>query len=176
MLSECYDADPTFDYATVRRREGPLWKLITERPMHLLDPQYTSWDELILSAIDEEIAEAKQQGATVLNERKWSDYNPPMFRHPLSPALPFAGRWLDMPVRPLAGDLYTIQVHSGSIGSSERMVVSPGHENEGIMHMPTGESGHPLSPFYANSHEAWVNGDPTPFLPGPAEHSLTLTP
>jgi penicillin G amidase len=176
VLSECFDADPTFDYATVRRREGPLWKLITERPMHLLDPQYTSWDGLILSTIDEEIAEAKQQGASALNDRKWSDYNPSMFRHPLSPALPFGGRWLDMPVRPLAGDLYTIQVHSGSIGSSDRMVVSPGHEDEGIMHMPTGQSGHPLSPFYANSHEAWVNGDPTPFLPGPAEHSLSLLP
>ena len=44
------------------------------------------------------------------------------------------------------------------------------------MHMPTGQSGHPLSPYYANSHDAWINGDPTPFLPGPAEHSLTLTP
>ena len=28
--------------------------------------------------------------------------------------------------------------------------------------------------FYANSHDAWVNGDPTPFLPGPPEHTLTL--
>ena len=176
VLSECFEADQTFDYATVRRREGPIWKLITEKPMHLLDPQYASWDELTLSTIDEEIAEAKQQGVTALNDRKWSDYNPSMFRHPLSPALPFVGRWLDMPIRRLAGDLYTIQVHSGSIGSSDRMVVSPGHENEGIMHMPTGQSGHPLSPFYANSHEAWVNGDPTPFLPGPAEHSLSLLP
>ena len=75
-----------------------------------------------------------------------------------------------------AGDLYTIQVHSGSLGASERMVVSPGHEAEGIMHMPTGQSGHPLSPFYSNSHDAWVTGEPTPFLPGPAEHTLTLTP
>ena len=98
------------------------------------------------------------------------------YRHPLSAALPFVGRWLDMPMRPLAGDLYTIQVHSGSLGASERMVVSPGHEAEGIMHMPTGQSGHPLSPFYSNSHDAWVNGDPTPFLPGPAEHVLTLMP
>jgi penicillin amidase len=99
-----------------------------------------------------------------------------MYRHPLSPAIPFAGHWLDMPAKALAGDLYTIQVHSGSLGASERMVVSPGHEDEGIMHMPTGQSGHPLSPFYASSHEAWVNGDPTPFLPGPAEYSLTLLP
>ncbi len=176
VLSECYEADQTFDYATVRRREGPLWKLVNEKPMHLLDPRYSSWDELILATIDEVITETIQRGSSALGEHKWSEYNVTMFRHPLSPAIPFAGRWLDMPAKPLAGDLYTIQVHSGSLGSSERMVVSPGHENEGIMHMPTGQSGHPLSPFYANSHEAWVNGDPTPFLPGPAEYSLTLTP
>jgi len=176
VLSECYEADATFDYATVRRREGPIWKLVNEKPMHLLDPQYSSWDELILSTMDEVITETTQRGSSALGEHKWSEYNVSMFRHPLSPAIPFAGRWLDMPPKPLAGDLYTIQVHSGSLGASERMVVSPGHEAEGIMHMPTGQSGHPLSPFYANSHEAWVNGDPTPLLPGPAEYSLTLTP
>jgi penicillin G amidase len=176
VLSECYEADRTFDYAMVRRREGPIWKLVNEKPMHLLDPQYASWDDLILATIDEVITETTQTGSSALGEHKWSEYNVTMFRHPLSPAIPFAGRWLDMPAKPLAGDLYTIQVHSGSLGASERMVVSPGHEEEGIMHMPTGQSGHPLSPFYANSHAAWVNGDPTPFLPGPAEYSLTLTP
>ena len=176
VLSECYEADQTFDYATVRRREGPIWKLLTEKPMHLLDPQYATWDQLIVATIDEVIAETRERSRAALSEHKWSEYNVTMFRHPLSPAVPIFGRWLDMPVKPLAGDLYTIQVHSGSLGASERMVVSPGHEDEGIMHMPTGQSGHPLSPFYSNSHEAWVNGDPTPFLPGPAEHALTLTP
>jgi penicillin G amidase len=176
VLSECYEADQTFDYATVRRREGPIWKMVTEKPMHLLDPQYATWDQLIVSTIDEVIAEAKQRGPSALSEHKWAEYNVTMFRHPLSPAIPFLGRWLDMPVKPLAGDMYTIQVHSGSVGASDRMVVSPGHEEEGIMHMPTGQSGHPLSPFYSNSHEAWVNGDPTPFLPGAPEHSLVLTP
>jgi penicillin amidase len=176
VLSECYEADGTFEYETVRRREGPIWKLVTEKPMHLLDPRYASWDDLILATVDEVIAETIEGGSAVLGEHKWSEYNVTMFRHPLSAGIPFAGRWLDMPARPLAGDLYTIQVHSGSLGASERMVVSPGHEDEGIMHMPTGQSGHPLSPFYANSHEAWVNGDPTPFVPGPAEYSLTLTP
>jgi penicillin amidase len=64
----------------------------------------------------------------------------------------------------------------GASGASERMVVSPGREAEGIMQMPTGQSGHPLSPYYRNSHDAWVRGEPTPFLPGPAEHTLTLVP
>jgi penicillin amidase len=175
-LSECYEADATFDYATVRRREGPIWKLVTEKPQHLLDPQYSTWDELILATIDEVIAEAERGRSGDLRNRKWSEFNVTSYRHPLSAGLPLAGRWLDMPPRSLPGDLYTLQVHWGSLAASERMVVSPGHETEGIMHMPTGQSGHPLSPFYSNSHEAWVNGDPTPFLPGPAEHSLALVP
>jgi penicillin amidase len=67
-------------------------------------------------------------------------------------------------------------MHWGANAPSERMIVSPGRESEGIMHMPTGQSGHPLSPFYRNSHEAWVTGEATPFLPGPVVHTLTLTP
>jgi penicillin amidase len=81
-----------------------------------------------------------------------------------------------MPRNTLPGDLYTPRVQWGNLAASERMIVSPGREASGIMHMPTGESGHPLSPYYANSHPAWVAGDATPFLPGPAEHTLVLTP
>ena len=177
VLSECYEADPAFDYETVRRREGPIWKMVTGKPQHLLDPQYATWDEMILAAVDTVIEEAKKDRSTPLADRTWSEYNVIAFRHPLSPALPsFFSRWLDMPKHAFAGDMFTIQVHSGTLGASERMVVSPGREAEGIMHMPTGQSGHPLSPYYANSHDAWVNGDPTPFLPGPAEHTLTLMP
>jgi len=61
-------------------------------------------------------------------------------------------------------------------GASERFVVSPGREEEGIFEMPGGESGHPLSPFFQAGHEAWVKGLPTPFLPGPTAHTLTLSP
>ena len=42
--------------------------------------------------------------------------------------------------------------------------------------MPTGQSGHPLSPFYGNSHEAWVDGDADAVPAGPRRHTLTLTP
>jgi penicillin G amidase len=42
--------------------------------------------------------------------------------------------------------------------------------------MPTGQSGHPLSAFYANSHDAWVKGEATSFLPGDPQHTLRLIP
>jgi penicillin amidase len=175
-MAECYEADQTFDYMNVRRREGPIWKLVTEKPQHLLDPRYSSWDELLVSSIDSVIEQSSAEGLGGLAERRWSEYNVTAYRHPLSPALPFVGRWLDMPTQPLPGDLYTPRVHWGSIAASERMIVSPGREQDGIMHMPTGQSGHPLSPFYSNSHDAWVKGEPTPFLPGATVHTLTLTP
>jgi penicillin amidase len=173
VLIECAEADPAFDYRTVRRREGPIWKLVTERPMHLLDPHYGSWDELILDVANEVIDRAEREGGLA---EPWSRWNVTAYRHPLSPGLPFVGRWLDMPLQPLPGDLYTPNMHWSSSASSERMIVSPGRESSGIMHMPTGQSGHPLSPFYSNSHQAWVKGEATPFLPGPTVYTLTLTP
>ena len=174
VLAECYEADPTFTYRAERRREGPIWKLVTEQPMHLLDPAFASWDALLVAAVDTTIAQASRSGD--LAGSRWADYNVTAYRHPLSGAVPFIGRWLDMPPVSLPGDLYTPRVHWGAVAASVRMVVSPGREADGIMHMPTGQSGHPLSPFYANSHLAWLAGEPTPFLPGPAVHSLTLVP
>ena len=175
-LSECYEADLSFDYTTVRRRDAPIWQMLTEQPRHLLDPAYETWTAFVLAAVDETIAQAMRDRNGSLRDRVWSEYNVTAYRHPLSAAIPFFGTRLDMPAAVLPGDLYTPRVHWGAIGASERMVVSPGREAEGIMHMPTGQSGHPLSPFYANSHDAWVTGEPTPFLPGATIHTLTLTP
>jgi penicillin amidase len=81
-----------------------------------------------------------------------------------------------MPSDPLPGDGHTPRVQTPFFGASERMVVSPGREEEGLFHMPTGQSGNPLSPYFRAGHDAWVRGDPTPFLPGTKEHTLILQP
>jgi penicillin G amidase len=174
VLSECYATDATFDHAVLRRREGPLWKLLTERPMHLLDPQFDSWDQLLVQAADDVIARATETGD--LSGRTWEEFNPTSFRHPLSASIPFFGTWLNMPGDPLPGDLFTVRMRWGAETASERLVVSPGREAEGILEMPTGQSGHPLSPFYANSHAAWTKGEATPLLAGATRHTLTLVP
>jgi penicillin amidase len=181
VLSECYEADRAFNYTTVRRRDTPIWMLVTERPQHLLDPRYATWTEMLIDAIDATTERAmRDRGGNLrsgdLRDRVWSEYNVTAYQHPLSGALPFLDRWLDMPAAALPGDLYSPRVQSGAQGASERMVVSPGREADGIMQMPTGQSGHPLSAFYANSHDAWLKGEPTPFLPGPPVHTLTLRP
>ena len=81
-----------------------------------------------------------------------------------------------MPADPLPGDIYTPRAHSPRAGPSERMVVSPGQREGRHPALPTGQSGHPLSPHYGDQYRAWLTGEPSPFLPGPAVSTLTLTP
>jgi penicillin amidase len=166
-------ADPDFDFGRTLRSEGPLWPLVTERPLHLLDPRYASWDDQILAAVDVAIEELTE-GDRRLADRTWGDFNRAAVTHPLGAAIPGVGGWLNMPSDPLPGDIYTPRAHSPRAGPSQRLVVSPGREQEGILHMPTGQSGHPLSPHYADQHRAWVMGEPLPLLPGAAVSRLML--
>ncbi|OFW46957.1 MAG: hypothetical protein A3J29_09320 [Acidobacteria bacterium RIFCSPLOWO2_12_FULL_67_14b] len=175
LTSPARRIDPSFDYTRSLRGESPVWQLLTERPAHLLDPQFRTWDELILSAVDEAIAELRKSGPA-LSDRTWGEFNRAQVWHPLASGIPFFGRYLNMPGDPLPGDVYTPRAHSPRAGPSERMAVSPGHEEDGILHVPTGQSGHPLSPHYNDQYRLWLNGEPSPFLPGPTESTLTLTP
>ena len=155
--------------------EGVLWPLVSERPAHLLPPPYSSWDALLVDTAKALEADLRSQGP--LDARTWGERNTAAICHPVSRALPALARsWLCMPADRLPGDRDMPRVQGPAFGASQRMVVSPGHEAEGLIHMPGGQSGHPLSPFWGAGHDAWVNGTPTPFLPGKTAYTLTLVP
>lgn len=170
------DKPETERFGPTPQFEGPLWRIVTERPLHLLDPKYQSWDEQILAAVDDTFEDLERQGTPELAGRTWGERNTTRIQHPLSQAVPALGRWLDIPAHQLPGDENMPRFQNPTFGASERLVVSPGHEEAGYFHMPVGESGHPLSPYYRKGHEAWEKGEPTPFLPGTAVHRLRLTP
>jgi penicillin amidase len=155
--------------------EGPLWALVSARPAHFLPADLANWDALLLRAADDLLERLGATGS-VLAERTWGERNTVLIRHPLSGAVPALGRLLDVPPRQLPGDGNMPRYQGPGGGASERLVVSPGQEEKGIFHMPVGQSGHPLSPYYRKGHEAWEEGKPTPFLPGPAVHRLALVP
>lgn len=155
--------------------EGPLWRLVTERPPHLLSGPFESWREFLLERIDATASELRASCGE-LAACTWGARNPVHVRHPLSSALPFASRLLDMPPMPLAGDHDMPRVQDGAFGASERFAVAPGRESEGYLHIAGGQSGHPLSPFYRAGFREWAGGRPLPFLPGPVRHRLLLDP
>ena len=166
------------DFALPRmsQSENIVWALLRERPPHLLPPGYADWDALLLACADRIGAKLDRDEGGIA-ARTWGERNTMHIAHPLSRALPaFAARWLDMPPDQLPGDRDMPRVQTPTFGASERFAVAPGDEEHGYFMLAGGQSGHPLSPYYGAGHADWAAGRPTPFLPGPAEHTLTLAP
>jgi penicillin amidase len=160
--------------------EGALWEVVNTQPMHLLAANYPSWHDFMLAQVDATLADLKDE-CPQLDVCQWGQRRPVSIRHPLSRALGFAAGLLDMPTVEIPGDHDMPRVQDGAFGASERFAVSPGHETEGYLQTAGGQSGHPLSPYYRTGFREWAEGEPEgkalpSFLPGRAEHTLTLKP
>jgi len=162
-------------YSVPTQFQAPLLRLLQEQPLHLLAPRYASWQQLMLTELDAAITQLQRECGD-LSRCTWGQQNTIRIEHPLSRALPFLSALLDMPTLELPGDHDMPRVQGMTLGSSERFAVSPGHEADGYFHMPGGQSGNPLSPYYRAGFMAWARGVPLPFLPGPRAHRITLHP
>ncbi len=162
-------------FATPQADE-PAWRLISEKPDRLVPPGFKSWEEVTDAALAKLLMQIETEADGRLDAFTWGAVSHTGIKHALTLALPPLGPLLDPPDEPLAGDLYQPRVAEPGFGASERFVVSPGHEETGIFHMPTGQSGHPLSPYYNSGHIDWVKGHSTPFLPGETKWLLQFRP
>ncbi|MBN2432318.1 MAG: penicillin acylase family protein [Acidobacteria bacterium] len=175
LTAPCTEVRKDFSPYFIHHWEGPLWRLVREMPPHLLPPAYASWEECLLAAVDRTIERLTRDGRA-LAENPWGRRNTTAIRHPISRATGLFAAQLDMPARPLPGDTEMPRVQSPGFGASERLVVSPGREDQGIFHMPCGQSGHPFSPYYRAGHTDWEEGNASPLLPGETIWRLTLRP
>jgi penicillin amidase len=163
--------------------EAAVWRLVRERPPHLLPQPYASWDDLLQDAVNGVRRDITTNGKVPLLEAlpdyTWGDANTVYVEHPFSSLSSRLQSWLrlNMRVEEMSGDAQNMpRIQSQTEGASQRMAVSPGREEEGYFHMPAGQSGHPRSPYYRKGHEAWAQGRGTPFLPGAVKHTLVLEP
>jgi penicillin amidase len=141
-----------------------------------LPADYDDWEQFLVAAVKQNIDYFTNEFDGPLSMRTWGEANIAAIRHPLSGSIPFIGHKLDMPAVPLNGDNDMPKAQGNSFGASERFSVAPGDEASGLLHIPAGASGHPLSEYYDAGHDKWAGGLPSPFLPGAAKHTLTLTP
>ncbi len=157
--------------------EGVIWPLLEQRPIHLLPPRFASWDALLADAAQSAAKAVRGEHKDPLTARTWGEANTSAICHPLASALPRPLRFaLCMPAQPLPGDGQMPLVQTPTFGASQRMVVSPSHRDNALFHLPGGQSGHPLSPYWGAGHEAWAEGRPEPFLPGASTARLELRP
>ena len=173
FLGLCHEADRKFSY-TWRNTEPPLRALLREKIEKILpDPvNYPNWEKFILAKLEKSIEQLlNEHNFDSLDQLTWGSIHKTQISHPLG-FIPMLGNILNMPRDPLPGDGLCVR----SPYASERMVVSPGHEADGILQIPGGQSGHPLSQNYKDQYSYWLKGEPLPFLQGPTTHTLTLTP
>lgn len=177
FLAVCKQIDKNFDYSWTYI-DTPLQALLTEKPARLLpDSHYADWNAFILAQLKSSLArlQAKYPDKK-LAELTWGLVNTAQIKHPFSKVSPVLGWLLDMPVEELAGCDACVRVAGRAFGASERMVVSPAHLQDGILHIPAGQSAHPLSPYYRDQQAYWVQGLPIAFLAGKSQHSLVFKP
>lgn len=164
-----------FEFEIPTSFEGPLWRVLTARPPHLLAAVYADWDALLIEAL--RASERWPPACRDLPHCTWGSVNAVHSVHPLARALPLLAGLLDMPVVQVPGGHHDMpRIQAPDYGASERFSVAPGEESAGYFHMPGGQSGHPFSPYYRAGFEAWRTGSATPFLPGPAAHTRILEP
>ncbi len=179
FLNICRQADKSFvyDWDFV---DTPLQALLNEKPVQVLPKasHHKTWNQFILTQLEISASIVKYRHPNLdLTDLTWGRENIVGHAHPFSKALPLLSPILDMPSQPLAGcGGYCVRVTGPDFGASERLVVSPNHLSEGILHMPGGQSGHPLSSYYKDQQAFWVEGVPMPLVTGKSQHELVLKP
>jgi penicillin G amidase len=156
--------------------DRPCLRLLAAQPAALVPPPFKSWDDVLQSAIGDLLADIGQYGDGKAADYTWGLRNHVAIQHPLAMAIPGLHYLTDPPDVAVAGDDMVPRVAIQGFGASERMIVSPGHEERAIFEMPVGQSDNPLSPYYGVGEDAWVKGSVEPFLPGEAKWRLRLVP
>lgn len=176
-LQRCREQDASFSYGG--DVDTPLERLLLERDPRLLpEPKaYPGWDAFLVAKLEDTARRLEDRhGTGSIRWLTWGRMNRAQISHPLATALPGLGWIVNMPADELPGCGFCVRLTTGTLSASERLVISPGHAADAILHMPGGQSGHPLSPHYRDQHEHWVSGSPLSFVPGPRVHTLTLHP
>lgn len=177
FLAQCLEREKQFRYSG--NIETPLRMLLTARVPKLL-PQgqdLNDWHAFLRDALLRSWREVQDEYSRVPPEElTWGKMNHAHIQHPLSGAIPGLSLLLDMPESEAPGCDNCVRVMSGKVSASERLVVSPGHPENGILHMPGGQSGHPLSPHYRDQYRAWSEGTALPFAGSGSHHTLMLVP
>ncbi|GLP97406.1 penicillin acylase family protein [Paraferrimonas sedimenticola] len=164
----------------LRQKEQAMWQLANVKPRHWVPAPHQSWDEWMLVLLDLAAQDLIERHGH-LQAARWGQHNQLQVTHPFARLLPdwtpdLISGVLSVPTQAMAGDTDMPRVQGRRFGASQRLIVSPGNEDKAVFHMPGGQSGHPLSPFFKSGHQDWVEGRPSPLKAGTSQWQLTLVP
>lgn len=160
-----------------RDLEPAMWQLMDAQPKSWLSREYSNWPEYMLHIYQQSKQQlmAKYSEDDNMDDLVWGRVNELKIQHPFSKSIPILSRFLDMPTVTGFGDSYMPAVQGASFGASQRFIVQPGDEVNGVLSIPGGQSGHPLSDFYRVGFIEYAAQQHTPLLPDKLSHRIDIT-
>ena len=171
MQSESLAAMHSDDNALIEVPSGPVRRAIAAESPSFLPTRFSNWDQAYMAALYQALEEIQANGSL---EVPWGEVNRSKFEHPAAGLAPWGVESLNLPTHQQPGHPYAVRVAHPRFGASARFVVSPGHDDDGMLQTPGGQSGHFASPHFSDYHGEWANGLPTRFLPGEIVSTQTL--
>lgn len=175
LLAAPIAADANFVYRWPLADEV-LRRLLDERPMHLLSREHTDWRAFLRTVLRDALLAIDNDPSRPGIDAPWGDVNRLRVRHPFAGQLGPLARWLELPEAPLAGSTLSLRVAAPAYGAQVRIAVAPAAPADGILELAGGQSGHFLSPQFRDQQQAWLLGEPAPFLAGPTQTRIELVP
>ena len=163
--------------SALRGIEPAIWQLLDKESTSWLPKGFNSYEQFLIASYDETKRNLiKQYNANpeTMKGLEWGTVNKLKVQHPFAAQIgPLAGL-LNMPEIDGFGDSYMPAVQASKFGASQRLIVRPGNEEMGILTVPGGQSGHPLSEYFEAGFMQYAEGKNTPLLPGEAKHIITI--
>src|SRR5205823_5016730 len=172
-------------------RLGALWKeydweesavwletVVTQRPKVWLPAKYSSYDDLLLAAV--EAAVSRRSAPAKLSSWELGKRFPLVIEHPVLGKIPLLAHFAEPGRVPQSGGSWTVKQVARSFGPSERMTTDLSDLDRSTLNLVTGESGQLFSEHYMDQWHAWYQGTTfgLPFteaaVRAQARHSLHL--
>lgn len=147
-LAVCREHDPAFRWM-FRDLDRPLLAILHARDRALLPAGTTDVDGFVADCVTAALGERRQ---------KWGRLNRVGLGHPLAALAPWANAVLGIRPRQQAGMLHSVRTAVAGFGAAGRVVVTA--DDLVTAELPAGQSGHPLSPHYADRHARWASLPP----------------
>jgi penicillin amidase len=175
LLAPCAALDEGFTYVWRGHEAALRALLLAEDPP--LPAGHESRGDLLAAAFEQAVAELEETARAAGRERAvWADlsFQPP--RHPLGVLHPAAGAVLDPPPLPIPGCAESVCTAGPGVGASLRFVVSPGHEERGIVSLAGGQGSNAAVGSYRADYLDWLEGRGRPLGAAEAVETGVLEP
>lgn len=174
------ESTPTLSWKSYKWLGETTWleNVLSHQPVRWLPPQFSNYDELLAAALDNTVKDAPAD----LGSWKWGPANSTTIQNPILGKIPFLRRWAGPGEQSQSGSVYTVKAAGRDYGPSERFTADLSNFDSSTLNVVTGNSGHPLSPYYMDQWKAWYRGSTfvLPFSKSAVEqsaaHRLMLEP